>query len=543
MVREGEVRRRLKRDRLLRNVLGAALALSAILPAIPGCRHGGKSPAEAASDDSDATAVTVEMATATRHPMDTSVSAQGTLTAGQGESARVAPVLAGRLSAVLVREGDHVTAGQVVAMLENRPQQAAARSANAAVNTAETQAREAETAYRATATDQANTVKLARLALNAATIDRDNAVQQARTALATAQTTLAKTRAGSRPQEIAQADENVRQDQATRDRAAIELTRMQDLFNQGIAARRQLEDAQTALAVADATLAGAKQQASLVRAGPRPEDLRAAELAVQQAHESLDQAQMSGDAKVAQAQAALRQAEQGALQVQVKQQDALAMRQIANQKLADYNAAQATAGYAQLRAPLSGIVTHRSQNPGDQADPATPILEITDTHGLNLIANLPAEDGLKVRPGMAAHITTEDMPDKVSPGHVLSVGQVDPQTNLLAVRIAVANPQGRLKVGAFATADIILHTDPNAVVVPKQALVNHESGTVVFVVGSDNVAHQREVTTGPEQGDLVQIIKGVTAGEKVVKLGQYELSDGAKVQAAPQAEAAGGDNS
>src|SRR5579864_8121011 len=124
MMKEGEVCLNLNGYRWIRNRKWMALALPALLLVIGGCRHGGKQPAEAASDDSDSPTMTVEMATATRHPMDTTVSAQGTLTAGQGESARVAPVIAGRLSAVLVREGDHVTAGQVVAMLENRPQQA-----------------------------------------------------------------------------------------------------------------------------------------------------------------------------------------------------------------------------------------------------------------------------------------------------------------------------------------------------------------------------------------------------------------------------------
>ena len=108
----------------------------------------------------------------------------------------------------------------------------------------------------------------------------------------------------------------------------------------------------------------------------------------------------------------------------------------------------------------------------------------------------------------------------------------------MTVRIAVDNPEGLLKVGSFATGDIVLRTDPHAVVVPKQALVTHEDKTVVFVAGDDNVAHQREVTTGAEQNGFVEILNGIKPGEKVIKLGQYELSDGAKVQPAEKAEAA-----
>jgi RND family efflux transporter MFP subunit len=206
------------------------------------------------------------------------------------------------------------------------------------------------------------------------------------------------------------------------------------------------------------------------------------------------------------------------------------------QKQADLAAAQATAAVATLRAPFSGVVTHRAQNPGDLADPSTPILEISETHSLNLLANLPAEDGLKVRQGMAAHVEVADLPGQTFAGRVLSVGQVDPQTNLLAVRIAVANPQAKLKSGTFATASIVLRRDPNAIVVPKQALVTTEDKPTLFVVGADNVAHKQNVTIGAETNTDVEILSGVKAGAQFIKLGQYELSDGAKVQTADKAD-------
>lgn len=513
---------------------GVACGLLPLL--ISGCNG-----AAAAKPDDPAPVVTVEMAKAATQPMETTVSAQGTLAAAQGAMARVAPVTAGRVREVRVREGDIVREGQILVLLDSRSQEAQARSAAAALTAAESQAREADLAARASAADQSNSVRLARLALQSARIDRDNSVRQARTALATAQTDLKRIRAGARPQEIAQADQTVRQDQATRDRAEIEVRRMTTLFNRGIAAGRQLEDAQAALVVAEATLEGAKQQADLLRAGARPEEIHNAELAVQQANHGLTQAITGGDAKVAQAEAALQQAEQSALQVAVKRQDAVALRQLAAGKRADLATAQVGAGYAVLRAPLSGVVTRRALNPGDMADPAVPIIEITDTHALNLLANLTGQDGALVRPGMRARVTTPASPGQTFSGTVLSVGQVDPLTGLLALRIAVLNPQGKLRSGDFATADVVLRIDPKAVVVPKEAIVNHEKSASVFVVGADNVAHQRDVALGAERDGKVEILKGVSAGDQVVQQGPFELADGAKVKEAEHAQAAGGE--
>jgi len=216
--------------------------------------------------------VRVEVSLARLGPIDSATTAQGTLEPAQGGLARVASQTSGRVLAVRVKEGDEVTKGQVVAVIDNRAVEAQAV-----------------------------------LALRAARIDRDQSVKKALLDLETARTELRKLRAGARPQEVAQADQAVRQAQATRDRATSELQRVQFLYDRGVNSKRQLEDARTALAVAEASLQTAVQQANLLRAGARPEDLRAAELRVQDAQRALGEARAAGDARVAQAQLAVEQ--------------------------------------------------------------------------------------------------------------------------------------------------------------------------------------------------------------------------------------------
>jgi HlyD family secretion protein len=513
--------------------------LLSLLSLLGGCKHKEvEAAAEAVADPASAEATVVEFAAATERSMETVIAAQGTLAPGQGAVARVAPSTPGRLLSVRVREGDRVAAGQVIATLDNRPQQAQARSAQAALNVSQAQAQEAEMAAHAAATDQSNVAKVAQLALDSARLDRDNGIKQAQNALLAAQTDLRKTQAGARPQEIAQADQAVRQAQATRDRADLELQRTQKLLTIGIAATRQVNDAQTALDIANSALESAKQQSALVRAGARVEDLQAAQLRVDGAQELLKQAQKTGDGKVLQAEGTLKQARETIGQVAVKQQDARAFAETVAQKRADLAAAQSSANYAEVHAPLNGIVTRRALNPGDMADVTNPIVEISDARSLNLIANLSAADGTKLRAGMPARITSPDVPGKTFSGSVLSVGQVDPQTNLLAVRIAVYNAGTLLRVGGYALAEIVLHTDPHAIVVPKQAILAHDGKSVVLVVGKDDVAHQKEVTLGPERSGFVAVTKGLAAGTRIVDLGGYELADGAKVKEAEKKDAA-----
>lgn len=501
------------------------LALSAAIP-LAGC--GGKGGGEAASEATAAGPVAVEMAMAEVRAVDVTVAAPGTLAAAQGRSARIAPVTAGKVDAVLVKEGDRVAQGQVLVALDARPARAQANGAAAAAAASDAQALEAGTAAKAAEKDQKSAVRLAALSLGAARLDRNASVQQAESAYQQAATDLKKTKAGPRTQEIAQADQAVRQAKSTRDRAATELDRVTFLNGKGIVPRRQLEDAKTALEVADSALESAKQQAAMAHEGSRPEDVRAADLRLSAAKDALIAAQASGDAKVRQAEAALTQAEEAGLQVTVKRQEAIAMKATAAQKRQDLAAAQASAAYTLLRSPISGIVTKRTVNPGDIADPATAAIEIANTHTLDLVANLPADDGSKVRPGMPAHVTSAD---QMVNGRVISAGQVDPQTNLMTVRIAVDNPLSRLKAGAFAVAAIVLRVDHSAIIVPKQAVVSREGKSVVYTV-KDGVAHEDQVTLGPEHGDTVEILNGLKRGDTVIRVGQYELADGAKVKPA-----------
>lgn len=450
-----------------------------------------------ASDSAAPAPVAVDVATAVIRPMDTIVSAQGTLVPCQGASAKIAAVSAGRLISVRVKEGEQVTAGQVVAILDNLVPNAQSASAVSALRVARIQAEQAKLQVEAAASDHTNAMRVAQLELQSA------------------ETELRKLRRGARPQEMAQADLAVSQAQATYSRTETELERVEFLFRKGIVAKRQLEDTTTALAVAKSAVETAKQQADLVRAGAREEDLKSAELRVETAKANLEQAK------------------RGSLEVAAKKREALAAVESVSQKAADLAAARTTAGYAMLRAPIDGVVVHRLLNPGDMADPASPVLEIASLDKLDLSASVPADEGSVLRPGMQVRVSTTSSSGKTAAGRVLDVGQVDPQSGLLSVRVTVPNP-GNLKAGAFATADIIVRTTPHAVVVPRQSVITRGGSQVAFIVGTDGTAHERAVTTGVESPGVIQVRRGIAPGERVIRMGQYELPDGAKVRVARQ---------
>ena len=492
---------------------------------LAGCQSKTAAPEEAKAEEKPA--VAVETVAASRQDVEETIAAQGTIVAAQGASVRLAPQAAGRLTQVAVREGDRVTAGQIVATLDSRAVAAQTRSAEAAFQAATSTAEQARISATAAASDQESGVRLARLTVDSALADRDAAVQIARTALQLAQTDLTRTEAGARPQEIAQALQAQKQAEATRLRASSEAERQQFLFDKGVSARRQAEDAQTALAVADSAVETARQSLLLIQAGARTEERNAARLRVRQASEALTQAIKAGDAKIAQANAALRQAQQQALLVAAKAQEAQAARDNAGKAAADVAAARTAADYSVLRAPISGVVTKRPLNPGDIADPAATVMEITDTRRLELLVSLPAADAARIRPGMKGHVSLSEG-DETS-GAVVSVGVVDPQSNLATARIRLENPNGRLSIGTFAQARVIVRAHPGAITVPKETLLTRDGKTVVYIAQGDT-AKETPVEVGAEaENGATEILKGLSAGATVIRLGQYELADGAKI--------------
>ena len=199
----------------------------------------------------------------------------------------------------------------------------------------------------------------------------------------------------------------------------------------------------------------------------------------------------------------------------------------AGKAAADAAAARATADYTILRSPISGVVTKRPLGPGDIADPTGTVLEITDARKLDLLVSLPAGDAAKIRAGQKAHLSFSE--GGAAEGIVVSVGVIDSQSNLASARIRVENGNGRLTVGTFAQARIVTADHPGAITVPKAALLTREGKSVVYVVQGDT-AKETPVEVGAETDDgATEITKGVAAGATVVRLGNYELTDGAKI--------------
>ena len=199
-----------------------------------------------------------------------------------------------------------------------------------------------------------------------------------------------------------------------------------------------------------------------------------------------------------------------------------------NAAKAHYESAAAQVVFAEVRSPINGIVADRPVYPGDTAIAGAPIVSIVDISQVVARANISVKEAASVHVGKQATITG---PEGVLAGKVTVVSPaVDPSTTTIEVWVQADNPGEKMKPGGTVRVSIRADLIQETLLVPAAALLNSdEGGEKVMVVGKDSKAHERKVTVGIREGNRVQILGGVTEGEKVITSGGLGLDDKAKV--------------
>jgi RND family efflux transporter MFP subunit len=151
------------------------------------------------------------------------------------------------------------------------------------------------------------------------------------------------------------------------------------------------------------------------------------------------------------------------------------------------------------------------------------------TNPLRLQLTVPQQFSVEVGMGRAVALEVDTAPGKTYTGQVRYVSpalQADSRT--LIVEAVVANADGTLRPGSFATAQIEQATSAPGILVPASAVRTVSGTSRVFVVAGGR-AEERLITTGQTVGDLVEITTGLKAGEQVATTNLTQLVDGVEV--------------
>jgi RND family efflux transporter MFP subunit len=135
-------------------------------------------------------------------------------------------------------------------------------------------------------------------------------------------------------------------------------------------------------------------------------------------------------------------------------------------------------------------------------------------------------DFRRVGPGVAAQVAVDAFPDEDFAGRVSRVAPVfDPATRTATIEIEVPNPGYRLKPGMYARVRLTVEQKPGALTVPRNAVVDVNGVRGVFVPIEESARFQ-PVTTGIQDGEFIEVVDGLTEGQRVVTAGALALRDG-----------------
>lgn len=187
-----------------------------------------------------------------------------------------------------------------------------------------------------------------------------------------------------------------------------------------------------------------------------------------------------------------------------------------------------------IRAPFSGRVGLRRVSVGTLISPGDVITTLDDTSVIKLDFSVPENFLASLREGLSIRATAPAFPGRTFAGSVSSIdSRVDIATRSVTVRALLANEDGALKPGMFLNV-ALANDEREALVIPEEALSPEAERQYVYVVADGKVS-RREVRIGARRPGSVEVLAGLTAGERVIVEGTQKVRDGAMVRSIERA--------
>ncbi len=202
--------------------------------------------------------------------------------------------------------------------------------------------------------------------------------------------------------------------------------------------------------------------------------------------------------------------------------------------------AETQLAYATITAPISGYISNMVYRIGDMSTPQKPFATINQVETVKIIINVTERDLGAIKTGQRSEISVSTYPDLVFEGRVKTVSPViNPMTRTAKIEIIADNSDIKLKPGMFARVSVIVAERENVLTIDKAAT---QKQTVLERVGEnlrndkvvetyscfivrDGVAKLANIKVGLESKTKYEVIEGLELGDKVVIMGQNNLSD------------------
>ncbi len=179
-----------------------------------------------------------------------------------------------------------------------------------------------------------------------------------------------------------------------------------------------------------------------------------------------------------------------------------------------------------IRAPIGGVVSARQVKLGNMVQVHQALFRITDLSRLEAELHVPEREMRKLAVDQLAEMEVDTWPDERFVGRVLRLNPVvDAATGTVKVTLALDNASGKLRPGMFGRFRVEYDSRPDALLIPKDAVMIEDAAASVFVI-HDGKAQRRAVTLGYSDPWHYEVLEGLDEGDQVVTTGRASLKDG-----------------
>ncbi|MGB9006122.1 MAG: efflux RND transporter periplasmic adaptor subunit [Candidatus Aminicenantales bacterium] len=183
----------------------------------------------------------------------------------------------------------------------------------------------------------------------------------------------------------------------------------------------------------------------------------------------------------------------------------------------------------EVKSDVKGVVSRLLQNAGAAVNPAVPLMTLVDIDRVKVMASVDEKKIRFIKMGQAAKVTLEAYPGETFKAQVTNISPVaNPVNRTIDVELSLANPGYRIKPGMYAEVEWTTG-QRQALVVPLAAVVDRAGQKYVFLADGGQ-AQIQPVTVGQVEGDVIEILTGLQAGQQVVTTGAGQLNDKDKIK-------------
>ncbi len=184
-----------------------------------------------------------------------------------------------------------------------------------------------------------------------------------------------------------------------------------------------------------------------------------------------------------------------------------------------------------VKAPFAGVIVDMPYyTVGTKVKSGTEVVEVVNRNELYMEANLPEKFYSSIKKGMEVYVTNYSMPDDTLSGEITQVSpSIDPDGRTFKCFLRINNDQRLLLPGMFVKADLIVERHEDVIVIAKEIISGSNRKRSVFV-SNKGYADQRFITTGLENLEEVEVVRGLSEGDQIIVKGFETLKNKSKIK-------------